>query len=70
MIGVGSYVCSAVLTPSSPAASSSSAWAVGPLGALRFFAFGTGVIRSERRRDAISRFVGCPSASSSQCLAG
>ena len=28
------------------------------LGCLRFFALGTGVIRSDRRRDSISRFVG------------
>jgi hypothetical protein len=58
MMGVGSYFCSAVLRPSSSAVSSNSTWAVGPLGALRFFAFGTGVIRSERRRESISLFVG------------
>ena len=39
-------------------------------GRRRFFGFGTGVISSDRRRTSRMRLVGCPSGSSSQCLAG
>lgn len=41
-----------------------------PRARRRFLGFGTGVIRSERRRVSMMRLVGCPSASNSQCRPG
>ena len=66
MMGVGSYPWAFVATPvRSP--NSSASWAPG---ALRFLAFGMGVTNSARRRRSMSRWVGCPSASSSQWRVG
>ena len=66
MMGVGSYSWAFVETPvRSP--NSSASWAPG---VFRVLAFGMGVTNSARRRRSISRWVGCPSPSSSQWRVG
>ncbi len=67
MIGVGSYSCCSVESPSPSSRTSSVCCAA----LLRFFGFGIGVMKSARRRRVDDPVASAgPSSSSSQCRAG